>query len=556
MAPEQQRGQRCEPAADQFAFCAALHEALAGERVFAKGTWQEIWLAKVHGPPATRGMPRWLAALVRRGFDPDPTRRHPSMTAIAEALEARPRPRPRTRRAVVLSAALAATAIFAVPSAAETNASSQASIAAATTQGRETIQRDALDRIKATQRAGRVHDAELQAAALADEIDSPELQASLLHRRGNIALALGRTEDAEALLSRAVEVGTTAGNDFAAAAAANLLVYLTGVQQHRLDAALEWARHAEAALERIGGDDRERAVLLYALGTAHGTAGQHAEAIEHHEAALAIRTRIFGPRSPECAESHHGLGTALARYGRHDAALDHFRRALAIKEHLHGPESPMLAQTLDNVASQTFLLGDVEAALADNERARKLLARDLPPGAEELLANRDNRAVMLESAGRFDEAERELQAVAQERIAQLGPSHPDVAHSLGNLGRLALQRQRWSEAEDHFVGALAIVESIDARNPETAGLLTGLAAARIERGQPGSAIEPLERALSNLGKDGNPRARADAQFYLARALDALGRDRDRVHALVHEVAATYREVAPANVAEAEALLRR
>ncbi len=272
----------------------------------------------------------------------------------------------------------------------------------------------------------------------------------------------------------------------------------------------------------MGGDDRERAVLLYALGTAHGIAGHHAVAIEHHEAALALRAKIFGPRSAECAESHHGLGTALARHGRHEAALSHFRETLAIEERLYGLDSPRLAKTLDNMASQALLLGDVEAALVDNARAGLLLARELPPGADELLANRENRAVMLEVAGRLEEAERELTAVVQERIARVGASHPDVAHTLGSLGRLALQRERWREAEDHFIAAIAMLEAVDPRHPDTARLLTGVGAARVGRGEHRSAIDPLERALGLLGPDGDAREREDAMLLLREARQSSG----------------------------------
>jgi eukaryotic-like serine/threonine-protein kinase len=61
MAPEQARGEAVTAAADQYAFCVALREAL----------------------PA---MPAWIEAIVTRGTAADPAARYPDMTALLHAL--------------------------------------------------------------------------------------------------------------------------------------------------------------------------------------------------------------------------------------------------------------------------------------------------------------------------------------------------------------------------------------------------------------------------------------------------------------------------------------
>ncbi len=83
MAPEQWEGGSVGEAADQFAFCVALWEALAGERPF-RGEAQEIHAAMLRGPAElddTR-IPRALRDLLRRGLDPDPAKRWPAMTDV------------------------------------------------------------------------------------------------------------------------------------------------------------------------------------------------------------------------------------------------------------------------------------------------------------------------------------------------------------------------------------------------------------------------------------------------------------------------------------------
>ncbi len=88
MAPEQHRG-RADARSDQFAFSAALHEALAGELPFAGDTWDELRRAVERGaarPLTARDAPVWLQRIVRRGLAADRAARFPSMDALLEEL--------------------------------------------------------------------------------------------------------------------------------------------------------------------------------------------------------------------------------------------------------------------------------------------------------------------------------------------------------------------------------------------------------------------------------------------------------------------------------------
>lgn len=97
MAPEQHAQRRVTAAADQYAFCASLREALddAQRRATSRG-----------GRAART--PRRVQAALQRGLEPDPAARHPSLPVLLHALE------PRRRRgwwlvaAVVLASATTA----------------------------------------------------------------------------------------------------------------------------------------------------------------------------------------------------------------------------------------------------------------------------------------------------------------------------------------------------------------------------------------------------------------------------------------------------------------
>ena len=108
MAPEQYDGGPVDHRADQFALCVALWEALYGERPFAGHSWRELAEStksgKVVAPPERRErrVPPRLHGALRRGLQPDPDARWPSMHALIDALA--PASRHRDRRLVALGA--------------------------------------------------------------------------------------------------------------------------------------------------------------------------------------------------------------------------------------------------------------------------------------------------------------------------------------------------------------------------------------------------------------------------------------------------------------------
>ena len=112
MAPEQWNAQTIGPAADQFAFCVALWEALVGERPYRGDTVEQLKAAVERGPESLDAsrLPRQLRKAVLRGLDPDPDKRWPSMNALLARLARKQR----SRLAIVLvagGAALAAVGI-------------------------------------------------------------------------------------------------------------------------------------------------------------------------------------------------------------------------------------------------------------------------------------------------------------------------------------------------------------------------------------------------------------------------------------------------------------
>jgi tetratricopeptide (TPR) repeat protein len=105
MAPEQFGGALADARVDQFAFCVALWEALAGERPFRGRTWTQLQAAAMRGPTRDGRAPgpRMLWTALVRGLSVEPGDRWPSIEALLERLR---QARDRRRRWTLVSAGI------------------------------------------------------------------------------------------------------------------------------------------------------------------------------------------------------------------------------------------------------------------------------------------------------------------------------------------------------------------------------------------------------------------------------------------------------------------
>jgi hypothetical protein len=114
MAPEQRLGHVAGPAADQFSFCVALHEALYDARPYPSATREHRTLDESdYRPPSnTLGVPKVVVEAVRRGLRIDPEARFESMNALLERIADAPHLlRRRLQRGVFATVALGASAV-------------------------------------------------------------------------------------------------------------------------------------------------------------------------------------------------------------------------------------------------------------------------------------------------------------------------------------------------------------------------------------------------------------------------------------------------------------
>jgi tetratricopeptide (TPR) repeat protein len=407
----------------------------------------------------------------------------------------------------------------------------------------ETLRRK-VARARALERAGRYAEGAEDIPALlaeAEAIQYRPVQAEALLAAGLLREGAGQFDDAVALLKKAALAASAAKDDEGAVRAFTRLVWVDGDRRARFDAAHDWARFAEASLHRIGDKEESLGELLRNEGDVYYREQRFVEAEALAQRALGLLRHALGPEHSSVVEALRDLGNVRWSTGRYDEALRDYGQALAIWERTLGPEHPNVAMIVNNIGNVQGDRGERAEALASYERALRIWERALGPEHPYVGMALFNLGVELRDAGRLDEA-----LGAAERALALyekghGAEHIEVANAQCLVGAILARRGRTAEALARFESARAMRTRLRGENdPELAEALVGIGGVYLDLQRAASAVAPLERALALLAQDGDPGYRADAQFLLAKALTALGRDRERALALVREAQSAYR----------------
>ncbi len=444
-----------------------------------------------------------------------------------------------------------------------------------------------LAEVKALLDAGRYKDAGARAApalAEAKQLGHRPLVAEAMELSG---VALDRTGDLEgavAALSDAVWTGTAARHDEVAARAATRLTYVVGYEQAKVERGMEWARQAEAVLERtgrthdlayadmlmekgratykangyqaalelfgrarrlranlLGEDHHQVAQSLNSMGVVLKELGRFDEARAALERSLAISTATLGESHPVTTKALANLGLLLDAQGRDVEAEKYQRRALAAREAALGPDHLEVSFVLGNLSSVRLDLGKTDEALAVARRGLAIREKQTGADSEHTADGLSYVAQAFKAQGKLDEAaetNRRSLAILEKKGAG---RDPNIGVLLSRLAEIAEEQGRWAEALAYYRRVKANYESaLGPDHPDLADPLTGIGRSEIELGGAERVIAPLEDALErrlSVAGSIDPLLVADTRFTLARALWKSGRDRDRARALAREALA-------------------
>lgn len=282
--------------------------------------------------------------------------------------------------------------------------------------------------------------------------------------------------------------------------------------------------------------------LLHSLARAQRGAGRPEESLEPVERALALSREALGPRHPDVANHLIGIGSAVGFLGDHDRALEAFAEAVDISTEALGPDHPRVAAALHNRGNAYAALRRFDEAYEDLRRAtavdREVMGKDNPGRTQSLYT----LAMVQRFRGELADAQALMEEALEIQERAWGEDHPDLSYVVGGLADLAASNQDFDTAAGLFTRARRLLEpALGPTHPRLIYPLLGGGRAEFARGNPEVAATLLEQALTVIASKEHgptdPMLEVEVVFVMAQALDAAGREPERVRTLLRRARA-------------------
>ncbi len=557
LAPEGFEG-RVSPASDQFSLAAVLFEGLTGSRAVRGSSLDEIRDRHRRGIELPAALPggRALRRTLARGLSKDPHRRYGSMDAFADALERALRPRSSWTLAVAALGTLGLGVALWGGSSSEDTCTTDPSVwvtaldRAGANENVRVAGRDYAEAWKLAeheaclagaplntdirlcfdarrsdaaallelhgQQGWSDHDAAVQAvldlgdpadcAAPSDERSAPPVAAlasvaavqpmlsklralssaakideSLRYSeevivaardtgfdpmiveaaslRARALMLASELDEARAVYEEAYFAARNASLPKAAGAAASNLAFLVGSKFDDVEGGYRWAEHAKAAYGRAGVDPLTKGVYTQGLINLAQREGRFEE--QERLARAAEQAEIDAGRSDSEVRATMVAYRGMAQYMREDyeGALETFEEGTVLAQERYGPDTAPVSALLDNRASVLRTLERLEEALPLAERALKIREKTYPAGSVDLAYSYGNLAILYGDLERFEDALQYADLSMKILEDKLGPSSGELArgHRIRADILHARGREHWPEARTGYQAALVIL---------------------------------------------------------------------------------------------------
>ncbi len=491
MSPEQHAGAAADARSDQYSFCVALWEALAGQRPFDLSGLVELATAKHEGPPpwpaSAPSVPRRIVEALRRGLAVMPEQRWPSMRALLETL-ARDPGRRRNRWLLGLAGVVTLGLGGAVVQALTPTDPERCSGAAERLVGVWDGQRRA-DVETAVLAVKRSYTPLVWEAVEAD-LDAYADDWAAMHTEACQATAL-RGEQSPQMLDRrmaclrraAMEMGATVDT----LADADREVVLNA---HELTAGLPpLSRCADtealAADVEPPGPEQEETVEAARAELARAESLRRAGRFERARDALLVAKELLRAADYRPIQTEVALleGRVLGHLGDYEASRSALLEALRLASEQRQWESMgAIANWLMYVVG--FKQRRTEAGLLYRGLAQGL-SRNKPRIQS---AVRANLALILQVQGDYEAAEVEQRAVISLLEGLYGPNHHRVAEARDHLGGALQAQGKDAEAEAEHRAAISLLQrALGPNHPSSASMRNSLAQVLLKQGRPEEA---------------------------------------------------------------------
>ncbi len=539
MAPEQHASRPLDAAADQYAFCVALWQALTGRPPFDTN---DLVASKLRGPPAwpdtTGRVPRAISSACARGLSPAPTDRWPSMNALLDALTAGARPR-RNRWLTAGAGVLVVGGVIVGARSLATLEDQRCSGARAALIGiwdatREAAVHDAFvatelayvdkawastrDRIGAfTQTWVDTHTAACEATTIRAEQSAEMLDlrmACLEEARIDLRAVTDMFVDADPQVVRKTTeiLGTLPDLD----RCSDLQALRDGVEPPRADEkqAVDDVRKllSEVRVDYFAGRwddaqaklDRSHAITdeldyepvdttaAILQGAVHRYQGRENEAEARFRQALEL-----APMHRQWDELFHAVLQLMRVLGDIDGRAEEALQFRELAQGLAGDDPTRQAAVLDAVATALCGMNRCVDALDVHEQALALRVDAHGPRSDEVAQSNNNLGNALVWLDRYEEAEPHLRDAVQIHIENLGAQHPSVAVSRMNLANALQSLDRHEEAKQEQEQAFtSLVTNLGDEHQLVGQVRANLARSLVELGRPAEAESHMRASVA------------------------------------------------------------
>ena len=352
--------------------------------------------------------------------------------------------------------------------------------------GRVSQLRTRILKAKTLQDAGIIDEARdmtLSVVGDAREIGYAPLLVEALIQLGSIGQRTGEFAAAERNYSEAYWLAKESANDRGAMAASTELAFIVGARLVRPEDGLEWARHARAALERVGDEPLWERQLERAMAGIYFRQRNFELAVEHTRTSLQLAIDVYGEEHDQVAESLTNLGVYLQGTGALEEAVESIEAAAAMWERTRGPDFPNIAVALNNLCSLTEELGDHDKAISLGKDALKRwesVAGRLHPRTANI---HGNLGIAYRHRGDLQAAEDHFRESLDILGQTVGAEHPNNIYMWINLGAVVQERGDVQRAEEHIRRGLELAQTVHGDEHEETKMARR-ALARLEQGEP------------------------------------------------------------------------
>jgi len=306
----------------------------------------------------------------------------------------------------------------------------------------------------------------------------PEIQASMLIVLGQILIQLGEYDEAEDLITKAMNLHDT----------------------------------------HLGENHLETIKSYEVYGTLLSARGNFFEAEDVLEDALDRRAAQTGEDQAALSEANTELGYVYRRLGKHEKAENLYRRLIPIYETTLGPDDPLTLLSISSLGATLHGRGNLDEAETLYQEVLNKRVQLFDTKHPKVAMSLNNLGALFLNKGKYDEAEDLLSRSLQMRIALFGETHPKVALTMNNLGILKRNRGDFESASEYFTKALNINKSLFGSDAlQTAINMFSMAELYIIKGETEKALDFYKQS-HNIFSDQLP----DGNSFTARAAMGIG----------------------------------